>query len=327
MQILLFNHIEFDIIMLKKIVSLFITFMLSHAIFSQSQETSITFETQTGTIAGSIIIADTTKVTPIVLLIAGSGPTDRNGNNPMMTNNSLKMLAEGLSEHGISSLRFDKRGISESKNAGANEADLRFETYVDDVKSWCDLLKKDSRFNRLIILGHSEGSLIGIIASQDKQVDTFISIAGPGLPAGEVLLKQLQEQSPLAYQMSLPIIEKLEQGELVDNAPEMLHALFRPSVQPYLISWFKYHPQTEIAKLNIPILIIQGTTDIQVSVEDAELLSQSNKQAQKVIIENMNHILKDAEADRTLNIQTYNNSKLPLKEALIPAIVNFIKAN
>ena len=310
--------------MIKKIVPLLFVLLISNAIFTQSKEAPIVLETKTGTIKGTIIVADTTKKTPIVIIIAGSGPTDRNGNNPMMVNNSLKMLAERLAEQGIASLRFDKRGIAESKNANVDESELRFENYVDDVKAWSELLKKDRRFSDLIILGHSEGSLIGIIASQDKQVDKFISIAGAGFPASDILLKQLKEQSPLAYQMSKPIIDKLEKGETIDNAPEMLYALFRPSVQPYLISWFKYNPQVEIAKLNIPILIIQGTTDIQVSVEDAEKLSQSNKHAQKVIIENMNHIFKEAEADRTKNIQTYNNSKLPLIPELIPTIVNFI---
>jgi uncharacterized protein len=310
--------------MIKKIVPLLFVLLISNAIFTQSKEAPIVLETKTGTIKGTIIVADTTKKTPIVIVIAGSGPTDRNGNNPMMVNNSLKMLAEGLAEQGIASLRFDKRGIAESKNANVDESELRFENYVDDVKAWSELLKKDRRFSDLIILGHSEGSLIGIIATQNSQIDKFISIAGAGFPASDILLKQLKEQSPLAYQMSKPIIDKLEKGETINNAPEMLYALFRPSVQPYLISWFKYNPQVEIAKLNIPILIIQGTTDIQVSVEDAEKLSESNKQAQIVIIENMNHIFKEAEADRTKNIQTYSNSKLPLIPELIPTIVNFI---
>lgn len=311
----------------KNIISILLIFLFSNVLISQPKEEPIVLSTETGDIRGTLKVADSTNVTPIVLIIAGSGPTDRNGNNPMMVNNSLKMLAEGLSENGIASFRFDKRGIAESKNAVEKESDLRFETYINDVKDWCDLIKNDNRFSQLIILGHSEGSSIGIMASQEKKVDKFISIAGPGLSAGDVLLKQLKEQSPLAFEMSRPIIEKLEKGETVNNTPEMLNALFRPSVQPYLISWFKYNPQLEISKLKMPVLIIQGTTDIQVSVEDAEMLSQSNINAKKVIIENMNHILKEADTDRTKNIQTYSNSKLPLKEELIPVIVNFIKEN
>ena len=308
----------------KKIILIVFFLIFSNTIISQTKEEPIVLNTATGNIYGTLLISDSSKITPIVLIIAGSGPTDRNGNNPMMANNSLKMLAEGLAENGIASLRFDKRGISESKNAGVKETLLRFENYIDDVKGWCNLIKKDSRFSNLIVLGHSEGSLIGIMASQEIQVDKFISLAGAGFPASDILKQQLKQQPPLVLEMSAQIIEKLEKGETVNHAPEMLHALFRPSVQPYLISWFKYNPQLEIAKLNIPILIIQGTTDIQVSIEDAEKLSQSNKKAEKVVIENMNHILKESEADRTKNIQTYSNPKLPLKEELIPAIVKFI---
>ncbi|CAH8285252.1 hypothetical protein EV196_10155 [Mariniflexile fucanivorans] len=299
-------------------------FIVSYAVFSQSKKEPITLNTNSGNIQGSLLIADSTQVTPIVLIIAGSGPTDRNGNNPMMANNSLKMLAEGLAQNKISSIRFDKRGIAESKQAAGKEADLSFENYIEDVIDWCHLIKKDNRFNSLIILGHSEGSLIGLIAAQEGSADKFISLAGPGFPLGDILRKQLKEQPGLVLPLSLPIIEKLEKGETVSNPPQMLDALFRPSVQPYLISLFKYNPQVEISKLKIPILIIQGTTDIQVSNEDAEMLSNSNKNAEKIIIKNMNHILKEADADRTKNIQTYSNPKLPLIETLIPTIVNFI---
>ena len=310
-----------------KIMMVLLTSFFSNVIFSQPKEETIVLTTESGAVFGTLLLPESSNVIPIVLIIAGSGPTDRNGNNPMMVNNSLKMLAEGLSDNSIASIRFDKRGIAESKNAESKESDLRFENYINDVKAWCDLIKKDSRFSDLIILGHSEGSLIGMIASQENHVDKFISLAGPGFPAAEILRRQLKEQPPLVLEMSAPIIDKLEKGELVTNAPEMLYALFRPSVQPYLISWFKYNPQLEISKLNIPILIIQGTTDIQVSVQDADMLLASSKDSKMVIIEKMNHILKEAEADRTKNIQTYSNSKLPLKEALIPAIANFINEN
>ncbi|WP_372754204.1 alpha/beta hydrolase [Mariniflexile sp.] len=309
----------------RKIYITILILGIGNILFSQSTEEAITLVTKTGNIQGTLLVADSSKKTPIVLIITGSGPTDRNGNNPIMTNNAIKMLAEGLTENGISSLRFDKRGIAESQSASTNELDLRFETYINDVIEWCAVLKKDSRFNHLIILGHSEGSLIGIMACKEANADKFISVAGAGYPASTILRKQLKEQPGLIFPLSIPIIESLEKGKTVNNPPEMLNALFRPSVQPYLISWFKYNPQFEIASLNIPILIVQGTTDIQVSIEDAEMLSNSNKNAQIVIIENMNHVLKEVEADIAKNIATYKNPKLPLAELLIPSIAGFIK--
>jgi pimeloyl-ACP methyl ester carboxylesterase len=306
---------------MKKLILL----LLFIPIVSFGQEEEITLETKTGDIKGSLLIPSVLEKTAVVLIIAGSGPTDRNGNNPMMTNNSLKMLAKELQKNGIASVRYDKRGIGESKNSGLQEIDLRFEDYVQDVEGWIKLLKEDERFSNIIVLGHSEGSLIGMIASHKQEAKKFISVAGVGIPAGDILRKQLKGQPQFILDESLKIIEKLENGETVEKVSQMLYSLFRPSVQPYMISWFKYNPQIEIAKLNKPILIIQGTTDIQVSVSDADKLASANKKSQKQIIEGMNHILKEAELDRQKNIQTYSMPDLPLKKELIKFIVKFIE--
>lgn len=291
---------------------------------SPINEMGITLETATGQIKGTLLLPTSSKKMPVVLIISGSGPTDRNGNNPMMINNSLKMLAQGLLEKGVASVRFDKRGIAESASAVVQESDLRFETYIKDVEAWVDLLKSDKRFSEIVILGHSEGSLIGMIAAQKKEVKKFISIAGAGFPAGEILREQLKAQPPTFLDLCLPIIEKLEKGETVSIVPPMLNSLFRPSVQPYMISWFKYNPQIEIAKLGKPILIIQGTTDIQVSILDAEKLAAASKNSQKQLIEGMNHILKDAPLDRQQNTETYTNPTLPIKAGLIDTIIKFL---
>lgn len=292
---------------------------------SFGQEEEITLETKTGDIKGSLLIPSVSEKTAVVLIISGSGPTDRNGNNPMMTNNSLKMLAIELQKKGIASLRYDKRGIGESKNSGLQEIDLRFENYIQDVEGWIKLLKEDERFSNIIVLGHSEGSLIGMIASHKQEAKKFISVAGVGIPAGDILRKQLKGQPQFVLDESLKIIEKLENGETVEKVSQMLYSLFRPSVQPYIISWFKYDPQKEIAKLDIPVLIVQGTTDIQVSVSDANKLALANKKSRKQIIEGMNHILKEAVMDRQKNIQTYSIPDLPLKKELIEVVVKFIE--
>ena len=307
--------------MMKKLILLFLVIPF----FSLSQEEEITLKTKTGDIKGSLLVPSNSEKASVVLIISGSGPTDRNGNNPNMTNNSLMMLANELKKNGIASLRFDKRGIGESTSSGMQESDLRFENYVNDVKGWVDLLKESNKFSKIIVLGHSEGSLIGMIASQKAEVEKFISVAGAGNSAGDIIREQLKAQPAVVLNQSLPIIEKLENGEREENVPQMLYALFRPSVQPYMISWFKYDPQIEIAKLNKPVLIVQGTTDIQVSVLDADKLASANNKAQKQIIEGMNHILKEAEMDRLKNIQTYSMPDLPLKKPLIEIIVKFIE--
>lgn len=306
--------------------SIFITLILSFLtvnVFGQAEEI-VTLKTDTGDLEGTLCIPETDKLIPVVLIIAGSGPTDRDGNQQTMQNNSLKMLASELSNKGIASLRYDKRGVGKSANAGLAESDLRFEHYIEDAEGWIDFLERDGRFGDIVIIGHSQGSLIGMIASQYQNVEKFISIAGVGQTGDQTIREQLSAQPPIVLEQASPILDQLVQGETVEDVPPMLNALFRPSVQPYIISWFKYDPQEEIAKLKIPVLIIQGDTDIQVSTQDAERLANANPNAKLSIIEGMNHVLKDTEPDRQKNILTYNQPELPIKPELIEIISDFI---
>ena len=280
--------------------------------------------TGTGILKGTLALPDGDGIFPVALMIAGSGPTDRDGNNPMMANNSLKLLAEGMLARGIASLRYDKRGIASSASAGGNEEDLRFETYIEDAVKWVQQLREDDRFSHVIILGHSEGSLIGMMAAARAKADKFISVSGVGRPAADILREQLSSQSPLVTAMTDPIIDTLEMGRTVNAVNPMLNSLFRPSVQPYIISWFQYDPAKEIAKLHCPVLILQGTTDIQVKVEDAHMLAAAYPKGEKVILEGMNHVLKNAPSDRMANLQTYNDPTLPLTEGLVDGIAAFI---
>lgn len=330
MIILLRKRVTIMRIIFISILLISIPLFVSAQIIINEEKASI--KTSSGQIFGTLKVPANKKSIPVVLLIAGSGPTDRNGNQPNMQNNSLKMIADALFYNGIASLAFDKAGIGESTIGTKEEKDLRFEDYINDVKAWVDLLSKDKRFSKIIIAGHSEGSLIGMIASQNNaNVSKFISIAGVGEKAGDILkqqlAKQLISQPPSVKEMIFSYIDKLEKSETIENVPPSLNSLFRPSVQPYMISWLKYNPQDEVKKLTIPVLILQGTTDIQVSVEQAELLAKANVKAKKVIIENMNHVLKDCEsADmQTQLTSTYNNPNTPLSKILINEIVDFVK--
>jgi pimeloyl-ACP methyl ester carboxylesterase len=263
------------------------------------------------------------KKIPVALIIAGSGPTDRNGNSgALMVNNSLKFLAEGLLKKGVASLRYDKRGVGKSVSAFIKEKNLRFEDYIEDAVRLIELLKKDERFSKVIVIGHSEGSLIGMIAANKTEVDAFVSLAGAGRPADEILKQQLKGQFP--QEKTNSIIDSLKSGHLVSELGP-LSSLFRPSVQPYIISWFKYNPQLEIAELDMPILIVQGENDIQVGIEDAKLLAEANPRAQLKIISRMNHIFKNVEKDPVKNIKTYYNEKLPINKELLSSVLNFLR--
>ncbi|WP_456315442.1 alpha/beta hydrolase family protein [Pseudomonas shirazensis] len=314
---------------MKKIcVVLFVVFVSFMNAQSKNEtpykESSLALKINTDQIYGTLTTPDLSKKYPVALIISGSGPTDRNGNNPMMKNNSLKMLAEALAKNGIASLRFDKRGIGESKAAAGAESTLVFENYTEDVKSWINLLKQDKRFSKLIIIGHSEGSLIGMLGG--AKADKFISIAGSGESADQLLKTQISAKSNKQIEeMTFPIIDSLKNGNKVKKVDPMLNSLFRPSIQPYLISWFKYDPSIEIKKLNVPILIIQGNNDLQVTVKDAENLSQASKNSEILVVDKMNHIMKIIDGDPQANIASYTNETLPVSEEMISKIVSFIQ--
>ena len=271
---------------------------------------------------------DAGKTMPVVLMLSGSGPTDRNGNSPMLPgkNNSLQMLAEGLAGNGIASLRYDKRGVGESAKAMTAESDLRFETYVDDAVAWCEQLRNDKRFSAVIIAGHSEGSLIGMLAAKRCNAAGFISIAGAGRAAADILRTQLVGKLPpeLATQ-SDAILKNLEAGRMTENPPPELDAIYRPSVQPYLISWFHYDPAKSIAALTVPVLIVQGTTDLQVSVDDAKRLAAANPKAKLLLIEGMNHVLKEVPPDRDKQIASYSDPNLRLAPEFLVGVVEFVR--
>ncbi len=309
--------------------TIYLTFLLTILLtnlYSQNEK-AVTLKTSTGNIEGSLMQPEKNLSKSAVLLISGSGPTDRDGNNMAMINNSLKMLAIELSKNGIASIRYDKRGVGKSRDAGLKEADLRFENYINDAKGWIYYLKNDLQYNKVIVIGHSEGSLIGMIASQDKNVNKFVSLAGAGQAADKILREQLKNQPPSVTIQVNAILDDMVKGKMVENTPAELNSLFRNSVQPYMISWIKYDPQKEIAKLKIPVMIIQGTTDIQVSMDDANRLARALPKAKLVKIEGMNHILKPAPADRQMNIATYTQPDLPLKKELAASITPFILSN
>jgi len=206
------------------------------------------------------------------------------------------------------------------------ENSLTVDTYIGDAVGWINLLKSDVRFSKVIVLGHSEGSLIGIVASEKAPVSAFISIAGPGRSIDKILQEQLKTKlTPQLMVESNKILDSLRAGKTVAVVNQDLMSLFRPSVQPYMISWIKYDPSKEISRLKIPVLIIQGTTDIQVSTGDAKLLKASNPGATLKIIENMNHVMKECDSNMQTNMATYMDPELPLKSGLVDQIVKFIK--
>lgn len=288
--------------------------------FTEKEDSLVT---STGTIYGTLYASNAQKM-PIVLIIAGSGPTDRNGNNPFAKNNSLQQIADSLAAHNIATLRFDKRGIAQSKSAMPLENDLRFDNYISDATQWIEHLRADKKISKIIVLGHSEGSLIGMIAAKKGTADKYISLAGAGESADKLLKTQLANEKDKDVLYS--IVDSLKAGKEVKKLPQtpLAFGVFRPSVQPYMISWLRYEPQKEIKKLSIPILILQGDNDLQVSVSDANKLHIANPKSKIVLLPKMNHVLKDVNTKEE-NISSYTNPDLPIDQQLVHEIVKFIQ--
>jgi pimeloyl-ACP methyl ester carboxylesterase len=300
----------------------------------------IMLETPTGMLYGTLEWPQSRSAIPVVLIIAGSGPTDRDGNSVLLpgANNSLKLLAEGLAADGIASVRYDKRGVGETGKAmqlaaektktRLREEDLSFETYIDDAVRWGKQLRADRRFSSLTVLGHSEGSLIGMVAAQRMGARAYVSVAGAGRPLQQIILEQVKSQlSVELLKTSEQILDQLAAGKRVESVPPELNVLFRPSAQPYLISWLRYDPAKEIAKLRIPMLIVQGTTDLQANLRDAKALAGANQAATLRLIDGMNHVLKTVPNEPDKQISSYSDPTLPVAPNLISGICKFVHEN
>jgi len=291
------------------------------------KESDISLVTPTGTIQGTLTVQLPLQKSPgpVALLISGSGPTDRNGNNPMMQNNALQMLAQELAATGIATVRYDKRAIGKSIIPNFSEVNYRFDDLVKDAVGWIDLLKKDSRFTKISIIGHSEGALIGLEAALATKPNAYISIAGAARSADSLILAQVAQQPEVVRNEVRDILVQLKAGKEVSSFSPYLAPLFRSSVQPYMISWLRYTPQDDLKKLKIKTLIIQGTSDLQVPVTEAQQLAKAKPDAKLLLIPDMNHVLKQVSPSKEENLATYNNPTLPLAKELIPAIVDFLK--
>ena len=296
---------------------------------SNQDSKPVEIKTADVTLSGSLLNPPDARKLDVVLIIAGSGPTDRDGNSAGMPgkNNSLLQLADSLSAAGIASLRYDKRGIGKSIiNSGFKEELITIDDMVNDAQLFYDWLKKEG-FKNVFVAGHSEGSLVALLLAQKIKPAGLISIAGAGRKADHIIAEQLSAQlSAQELQFFKNAADSIQKGYIIKNVPQNLQALLRESVQPYLRSWFVHDPQNLISKLKCPVLIVQGKKDIQVTETDATRLKAGLSSAKLSLIDNMHHVLKDVESDnRAENINAYSDPSLALNTQLVRDIVTFIK--
>ncbi len=300
---------------------------LCHAATPTVLHRPIDLDTGQGVLHGSLLLPQQDPPPPVVLIIAGSGPTDRDGNNPAGGRvDNLKRLALLLANANIASVRYDKRGVAASQPATPDERDLSVERYVADVVAWGHKLKADPRFGPLILIGHSEGALIASLAAEQAGASAVISLAGSGRPMAEVVREQLAERLPPAQlARGSALLDRLEAGQTSLDVPAPLRQVFRPSVQPYLITLFRQDPAAAFARLSMPALIVQGRNDVQVDVADAQKLKDAKPDAHLVLIEGMNHMLRISPKDMSEQRESYQNPQLPLARELGEQIVAFIR--
>jgi uncharacterized protein len=271
---------------------------------------------------------------PVVLIIPGSGPTDRDGNSPAgLKASSYRLLAEGVAVRGITTVRIDKRGMFASAAATPDANDVTIAGYGDDVHSWVNALRQRTGASCVWLLGHSEGGLVALAAAQHPaDLCGLILVSTPGRPIGELLRAQLKADpgnAPILGQ-ALPAIDALEAGRRVDTTlmnPELV-VLFAPQVQGFWIDVFSYDPKKLLANIHKPVLILQGLRDIQVSEADARLLKQASPAATLTLLPNTNHVLKSVTTDDIgANVATYADPSLPLAAGVVDAITQFLEAH
>ncbi len=270
---------------------------------------------------GTLALPEGSGPHPAVLIVAGSGPTDRDGNNPLgIRSDTYKELAYALAAGGVASLRYDKRYVGASNVPPVDETRLRYEDEVDDAVAWLRLLRRDSRLGPLTIAGHSQGSLTGMLAAERVAPAAFVSLEGPSRDGGTILLDQIAARFPADVTATArEIVARLEDGETSVDVPAALQTLFRPSVQPYLMSWFAYDPAREIAQLRCSVTIVAGTADTQVPLADARELQAAAPAARLVVVEGMTHTLKVI-GPGVEQFRAYVDPAVPIAPAVVDAV-------
>ncbi len=304
-----------------------LSLILAAALLSDPVATPVTLPTEPAPLHGTLLTPDG-PTRAVALIIAGSGPTDRDGNSPLgVSASSYRLLAEGLAAHGVATVRTDKRGIAESAQPGMAEADLRFTDYADDARAWAAEAARLTGQPCAWLIGHSEGALVALTAAteDDEAICGLVLLSGAGRPIGAVLREQLAGAPEPLLSQALAILAELEAGRPVTDVPPQLAALFRPSVQPYMISWLPLDPAAMVAAYDGPVMIGQGTTDLQVGLTDARAMAAARPDARLVVWEGVNHLLKIAPADRAANMATYSDPTLPLAPGVVDDVAGFIR--
>jgi pimeloyl-ACP methyl ester carboxylesterase len=284
--------------------------------------TEVTAPGPLGNLAGTLLDPDPRA--PLVLIVPGSGSTDRGG--------PYRQLAEALAKRGVATLRIDKRGMFASRAAVADGNRVTITEYATDVRNWVDAARKRTGRSCVWLLGHSEGGLVVLAAAQQPEgICGVVLVSAAGRPLAAIMREQFRANpanAPLLEPL-LAMVDTLEAGKHADTAalPPPLPALFPDAVQDFMIDMFRYDPPKLAGALKLPLLVTQGDCDVQIGPDDARALAGAKPGATLAIVPGMTHVLRIAAGEgRAASIATYGDAALSVAPALVDAIAGFVTA-
>ena len=272
-------------------------------------------------INGTLLKPNTTTTT-LAIIIGGSGPTDKDGNQNFQKTNNIKKLATYLANQNIATFRYDKRIVKQIRNKTVAN-NIMFDDFVADASAVIAYFKSKNNYKHIYIIGHDQGSLIGMLAAKDA-ADGFISIAGSALSIDQLITEQVEKTAPQFTADTKRIFKLLKSGKTTTDYPVALSSIFNIETQRFIMNWMQYNPTDILSTLEIPILIINGTKDLQVSEAEAKLLHDAAPKSELKIIPNMNHVLVTISGGDLENSKSYNESQRPLSQDLLNSITTFI---
>lgn len=314
--------------MLRRLtILLFAMGLASAAARAEVASQQVNFKSNDGAVlAGTLTLpAGTTAKVPALVLLQGSGPTDRDGNQPpAIRTDLLRQIADGLAQKGIATLRYDKRGMhANAPGRPANPDDyaayFSWDRFVDDAYAAYAFLRAQPAvdLHKVGLFGHSEGGLITLDLAnrlaEGERPRLLILAATPGRPLDAVLRDQigrlLTEQKANQNQRKYFLGENdrilnaiRDTGKVPDSVPPGLTALYPAYLGPFLQSWSRLNPAALAGRYPGPVLLIQGDADIQVSSErdavalDQALQKRSNDDHALIVLPRTSHNLKALQA-------------------------------
>jgi uncharacterized protein len=279
-----------------------------------------------GAIDAILTVPDKATRPPVALLIAGSGPTDRDGNPPQIKPATLKKLSDALVARGIATLRYDKRGAGGWKKEFGRPEDFRFKDFVDDATALVAHLRDSGKFSRVVVIGHSEGGLVAILSAQRTAVDRLVLLATASRRQGDLLKEQLaQQMRPATMAPVTEFIDAMMEGRIVDPVPPGVppQLAYTPAMQPGITSALVADPLPPLKSLDLPIVIAAGGRDRQVTRQDFDALAAAAPSAETLWLPDMNHVLNDVSSDAD-DLAAYNQPERALNAKLVEAVSAFV---